>query len=116
LTAGELILQAKARGVVLCLIDGKVKARGPREAVNSLLRILRENRDALANALLAGSKTVRPSPEQCSGSAPSEWDVLDGAYMAHLLNCPICVAAGRGSQYGLRCGTGASLWRANVGR
>ena len=33
------------------------------------------------------------------------------AYHAHHFNCHTCIAAGRGSRYGLRCGTGAALWR-----
>jgi hypothetical protein len=41
-----------------------------------------------------------------------DWRVLDTAYMAHHVNCLTCQAAGRGSQYSLRCGAGAALWRA----
>ena len=43
---------------------------------------------------------------------PIDWHALDAAYLAHHFNCPTCIAAGRGSRYGLRCGTGAALWRA----
>ena len=32
------------------------------------------------------------------------------AYHAHHFSCPICIAAGRGAAYGMRCGTGAALW------
>jgi hypothetical protein len=32
------------------------------------------------------------------------------AYHAHHFNCPICIAAGRGSRYGQRCGAGMALW------
>jgi len=42
----------------------------------------------------------------------TDWHALDAAYLAHHFNCPACIAAGRGSRYGLRCGTGAALWRA----
>ena len=41
---------------------------------------------------------------------PADWHALDAAYLAHHFNCPACIAAGRGSQYGLRCDTGAALW------
>lgn len=42
---------------------------------------------------------------------PVDWRVLDAAYMAHHINCLTCQAAGRGTSYSLRCGTGAALWR-----
>jgi len=31
-------------------------------------------------------------------------------YHAHHFSCHDCIAAGRGSRYGQRCGTGAALW------
>jgi hypothetical protein len=40
----------------------------------------------------------------------ADWHALDAAYLAHHFNCPTCIAAGRGSRYGLRCETGAALW------
>lgn len=43
------------------------------------------------------------------------WRELSKVYFAHHFNCPICIAAGRGVPYGLRCGTGAALWRAYSG-
>jgi hypothetical protein len=41
-----------------------------------------------------------------------DWHELDAAYLVHHVKCKSCIAAGRGVQYGLRCGTGAALWRA----
>ena len=49
-----------------------------------------------------------PSPAVLEKSA--DWHALDAAYLAHHFNCHACIAAGRGSRYGLRCGTGAALW------
>jgi hypothetical protein len=43
---------------------------------------------------------------------PADWHALDAAYLAHHFNCPACIAAGRGSRYGFRCGIGSALWRA----
>lgn len=37
---------------------------------------------------------------------------LANQYNAHHFACAACIAAGRGQQYGARCNTGASLWRA----
>jgi len=42
-------------------------------------------------------------------------EALDAAYLAHHFNCPQCIAAGRGPQYGFRCDVGAPLWLAYVG-
>lgn len=41
---------------------------------------------------------------------PVGWHELDAAYMEHHFNCKTCIAAGRGSRYGMRCGAGAALW------
>jgi hypothetical protein len=43
---------------------------------------------------------------------PSTWRELAAAYHAHHFACVTCQAAGRGKQYGLRCGTGSALWTA----
>lgn len=40
------------------------------------------------------------------------WIELDKAYQRHHWSCPQCKAAGRGANYGLRCGVGAALYRA----
>ena len=49
-----------------------------------------------------------PSPAILEKSA--DWHALDAAYLTHHFNCLTCIAAGRGSRYGLRCDTGAALW------
>lgn len=41
---------------------------------------------------------------------PNAWRVLAAAYHAHHFACHVCIAAGRGAGYGLRCGAGAALW------
>lgn len=45
----------------------------------------------------------------------TDQQAADQAYLAHHFNCPQCIAAGRGDQYGLRCDVGAPLWVAYVG-
>ena len=42
---------------------------------------------------------------------PQDWKELAAAYHDHHFNCPTCIAAGRGSRYGQRCGAGMALWR-----
>ena len=39
-----------------------------------------------------------------------DWQELDLAYQTHHWNCPACIAAGRGTKYGVRCGVGLVLW------
>jgi hypothetical protein len=41
---------------------------------------------------------------------PVDWKELAAAYHAHHFQCPTCIAAGRGSRYGQRCGAGMALW------
>ena len=112
MSAQALIRQAQALGVALRLVGGKVKASGPREAVARLLVPLREHREALAGALQVEPVEPLPSAPASAAPEPSDWQALDAAYLAHHFNCPQCIAAGRGLQYGLRCGAGAALWRA----
>ncbi len=45
------------------------------------------------------------------GEAP-DWRALGRVYLLHYMACPVCQAAERGTRYGMRCGTGASLWSA----
>lgn len=49
-----------------------------------------------------------PMPAANDGTM-ADWKTLDRAYLTHHVQCPQCIAAGRG--YGQRCGTGTALWR-----
>jgi hypothetical protein len=51
-----------------------------------------------------------PTPRQSYQEWVQTWQPLAEAYHVHHFGCPVCVAAGKG--YGLRCGSGASLWQA----
>ncbi len=111
--AGDLIRQAQASGIELRLVDGKVKAIGPREAVARLIEPLRQHREALTRALQFELQEVLPAtPPAGAVPEPADWHALDAAYLAHHFNCPTCIATGRGSRYGQRCGAGMALWRA----
>ena len=65
--------------------------------------------------LVAGDEvTALVAPEPASSELfidQNAWRVLVTAYHAHHFECPVCIAAGRGAQYGLRCGVGAALWK-----
>lgn len=58
-----------------------------------------------------GEAVNAPAPEPPAD--PNAWRELAVAYNAHHFNCSTCIAAGRGAQYGLRCGVGAALWSTN---
>ena len=110
MSAQTLIRQAQASGVALRLVGGKVKASGPREAVERLLLPLRQHRAALADALQTEAVEALACTPADAAPEVADWHALDAAYLAHHFNCPVCIAAGRGSRYGLRCDTGAALW------
>ncbi|MEI6737519.1 MAG: hypothetical protein WCL29_03470 [Pseudomonadota bacterium] len=38
------------------------------------------------------------------------WKPLALEYYEHHFKCPFCISAGKGAIYGLKCGTGATLW------
>ena len=98
--ATTLIRKALDAGIELQFVDGQLKVTGKRKAVECWASKLRENKAALIEALTA-------PPEQ---HATTDWKPLAALYHAHHFNCPTCIAAGRGSRYGLRCGAGAALW------
>jgi len=91
-------------GVALKFEGGKLRAVGQVDAVAAWAPRLRQHRAALIEAL------APPAPEPPIN--PDAWSALDRAYLAHHTACAVCQAAGRGTRYGLRCGTGAALWSA----
>ena len=98
--ATTLIRKALDAGIELQFVDGEIKVIGKRKVVENWASKLRENKAALIAAL-----------QPCEPAA-IDWRELDRAYQLHHINCPTCIAAGRGARYGLRCGTGAALWSA----
>lgn len=112
MSAAALIREANASGIELRLVDGKVKAIGPREAVARLIDPLRKHKLALVCALQVEQPEALPVQVAVNPVSPPDWRALDAAYNTHHFNCPTCIAAGRGSRYGLRCGVGTALWRA----
>lgn len=98
--ATTLIRRALDAGIELQFVDGQLKVTGKRKAVECWAPKLRESKAALIEALAPAAP------------AAIDWRELDRAYQLHHINCPTCIAAGRGARYGLRCGTGAALWSA----
>ena len=56
--------------------------------------------EAVNDPALAALPAPEPPPD------PNAWRELAAAYSGHHFKCSACIAAGRGAQYGLRCGTG----------
>lgn len=100
MSTDTLIRAAMDAGVALKFEDGKLKAVGHVDAVRAWTPRLRQHKAELIEALQP------PEP------AAIDWRELDRAYQLHHINCPTCIAAGRGARYGLRCGAGAALWSA----
>ena len=70
-----------------------------------LRELVRANKPLLVDWLQAANDPLPEPPTD-----PNAWRELAQAYNAHHFACHICIAAGRGAQYGLRCGVGAALW------
>ena len=100
--ASAIVEQLHGAGLNLSLAPTGGLAVAPSSYLTEDLRTLIRDSKAL---LIDWVKSAEPI-------SPTDWHALDAAYLAHHFNCPTCIAAGRGSRYGLRCGTGAALWRA----
>lgn len=112
MSAKALIRHARASGVALRLEGGKIKASGPRDVVTRLLASLREQREALVDALQAEPLEPLTLAYVVPLQEVTDWHTLDAAYLEHHFSCLVCIAAVRGCRYGQRCAVGAALWRA----
>ena len=102
MSAVATIRQAQDAGVALRMVGGKLKAVGKLSVVQSWAPRLREHKLELIEALAA----IDPNPLPEPPPDPNAWRELAQAYHDHHFNCPICIAAGRSSRYGQRCGAG----------
>ena len=97
-------------GLNLSLAPAGGLAVGPSSHLTMDLRDLIRNSKALLIDWLTANDAARYAADPPDN--PLDWKELAAAYHAHHFHCPTCIAAGRGSQYGLRCGVGVTLWRA----
>lgn len=95
--------------VSLALSGGLVVSPGSRLTPN-LRELVKGNKAALVDWLHAANDSAPEPPEPPAD--PNAWRELATAYHLHHFKCGTCIAAGRGAQYGPRCGTGAALWNA----
>ena len=70
-----------------------------------LRELVKGNKAALLDWLHAANDPLPEPPTD-----PNDWHELATVYHLHHFKCSTCIAAGRGAQYGLRCGVGAALW------
>lgn len=92
-----------------CFVDTRVNAQFVPfgEAVNNPAST--QPSDLVQPPAPAPDKSDKPR-KQTFMDWQDTWLHLDRAYQAHHFKCPTCIAAGLG--YGLRCGTGAALYKA----
>ena len=112
--ASAIVDQLRGAGLNLSLAPAGGLAVAPSSHLTEDLRaLIRDSKALLIDWVKSANDADSAAPEPSSNPAsPTDWHALDAAYLAHHFNCPTCIAAGRGSRYGLRCGTGAALWRA----
>lgn len=101
-SASAIVERLHGAGLNLSLAPTGGLAVAPSSHLTDDLRALIRDSKAL---LIDWVKATEPA-------IPTDSHALDAAYLAHHFNCPTCIAAGRGSRYGLRCGAGMALWRA----
>ena len=114
LAVETVVAQLANAGLNLSLAPAGGLAVAPSSHLTADLRaLIRSSKARLIDWLKAANDTDNAAPAPPSNPAsPIDWHALDAAYLAHHFNCPTCIATGRGSRYGQRCGTGMALWRA----
>lgn len=109
LAVEALVAQLSDAGLSLSLAPAGGLAVAPRSHLTADLRdLIRSSKTLLIDWLTAANDASNQPPDP--PKYPSEWKELAAAYHLHHFNCRICIAAGRGSRYGQRCGVGMALW------
>lgn len=111
LTLHAIVDQLHDAGLNLSLAPAGGLAVTPASHLTADLRdLIRGSKALLIDWLTAANDAATYAPEPPDN--PKAWRELDAAYLAHHFHCPTCMAASRGTRYGLRCGAGAAMWRA----
>ena len=101
MTAESILEVLWAQGFTVSLVDNDHLAISPASTLKDTQReLLRANKAEIISLLLDAKATADPNA----------WRELATAYNHHHFKCSTCIAAGRSSRYGLRCGVGAALW------
>ena len=111
LAVETLVAQLSHAGLNLSMAPAGGLAVAPSRHLTADLRdLIRSSKALLIDWLTAANDAASHAPDPPDN--PLDWKELAAAYHAHHFNCPTCIAAGRGSRYGQRCGVGMALWRA----
>ena len=106
-----VVAQLEDAGLNLALAPAGGLAVAPSSHLSADLRdLIRSSKALLINWLTTAEVAASHAPNPPVN--PQDWKELAAAYHAHHFNCPTCIAAGRGSRYGQRCGAGMALLRA----
>ncbi len=110
-TVETVVAQLAHAGLNLALAPAGGLAVTPSSHLTADLRaLIRSSKALLIDWLASANDAASRLPDPPDN--PEDWKELAAAYHAHHFNCSTCIAAGRGSQYGQRCGAGMALWRA----
>ena len=100
----RVVESLRLAGIKLALMPERALVVTPASRLTNELRtLIQGNKDLLVDWL----ELDKEPPIN-----PADWRELAAAYHAHHFKCPTCIAAGRESRYGQRCGAGMALWRA----
>jgi hypothetical protein len=111
LAVETVVAQLAKAGLNLSLAPAGGLAVAPSSHLTADLReLIRSSKALLIDWLTVANDAASQAPDPPEN--PLDWKELAEAYHARHFNCPTCIAAGRGSQYGQRCGAGMALWRA----
>ena len=106
-----VVAQLADAGLNLSLPPAGGLAVAPSSHLTADLRaLIRSSKALLIDWLTAANDAASHAPDPPAN--PLDWKELAATHHAHHFNCPTCIAAGRGSRYGQRCGAGMALWRA----
>ena len=100
MTANDVLRQALEAGLHIAADGENLRIRGDAAQVQQWAERLRPHKAELLHLLANAVPVQTPNATDCRA--------VRAAYYSHHARCPVCIAAGKG--YGLRCGTGASLW------
>jgi hypothetical protein len=108
-TASAIVEQLHFAGLNLSLApDGGLAVAPSSQLTADLRNLIRSSKDLLIDWLTSKNYAASHAPDPPEN--PLDWKELAAAYHTHHFNCPTCIAAGRGLQYGQRCGVGMALW------
>ena len=110
LAVETVVAQLADAGLNLSLASAGGLAVTPSSHLTADLRaLIRSTKALLIDWLTAANDAASHAPDP--SVKPKDWKELVEAHHVHHFNCPTCIAAGRGSRYGQRCGAGMALWR-----